>query len=173
MPGFFATNAGRILLGLLAFALALGTKTSAGIEQITSAQARSVALLVARHDAINVDDADTVVDSMDGNGPFVAGYFSFIFIAVDPHQAGKDRTLAMYAVSPRTGDTWELNLCKHYEFPELLRVQRSIRRKTGAHPGDEAAAPRAVGCAKTLEPVSDQGHSLLVYPKWTNPIPSS
>jgi hypothetical protein len=106
---------------------------------------------VARHDAINVDDADTVVDSMDGNGAFVPGYFSFIFIAVDPHRPGKDRTLGMYAVSPRTGDIWELNLCKHYDFPELERVQRSIRRRTGAHPGDEAASAKTIGCDRPQE----------------------
>lgn len=155
MLRFSVTSAGRVLLALFVFTLALPAGAGAGAAQITLEQARSVAMLVARHESINVDDADTMVDSMDGNGSFVSGYFSFIFIAVDPHQPGKDRTLAMYAVNARTGDTWELNLCKHYSFPELLRVQRAIRKKTGAALADEAAAAKVVGCGKTPETVSN------------------
>jgi hypothetical protein len=147
--------AGRVSAVLIGLMLAYGTQMTAGIEQITSEQARRVALLVARHDSINVDDVDIVVDSMDGNGPFVPGYFSFIFIAVDQHHPGKDHTLGMYAVSPRTGDTWELNLCKHYDFPELLRVQRAIRKKTGASVADESASGKVMGCEKEPESVSN------------------
>jgi hypothetical protein len=151
MQSFLPKIVLRLSLVLLASLMALGATTSTGVGQITPEQARKVALLVARHEAINVDDTDTVVDSMDGNGPFVPGYFSFIFIAVDPHRPGKDHTLGVYGVSARTGDIWELNLCKHYDFPELERVQRSIRRKTGAHPGDEAASAKTIGCDKPQE----------------------
>jgi hypothetical protein len=151
----FSAFGARTLLIFLAAAFCLGTEINAGSEQISSEQARSVALMVARHDNINVTDPDIVVDSMDGNGAFVPGYFSFIFIAVDPHVPGKDKTLAMYAVSPRTGDVWELNLCKHYDFPELVRVQHTIQHKTGAHLADETASAKSMGCEKPPQSVSN------------------
>jgi hypothetical protein len=151
----FSAFGARTLLILMAAAFCFGPGIRAGSDQISSAQARSVALMVARHDSINVDDPDILVDSMDGNGAFVPGYFSFILIAVDPHVPGKDHTLAMYAVSPRTGDTWELNLCKHYDFPELERVQRSIQRKTGSHLSDETASAKTMGCDQPPQSVSN------------------
>jgi hypothetical protein len=151
----FSAFGARTLLIFMAAAFCMGTQISAGSEQIAPEQARSVALMVARPDGINVDDPDILVDSMDGNGAFVPGYVSFIFIAVDPHVPGKDRTLAMYAVSPRTGDIWELNLCKHYDFPELVRVQHAIQRKTGAHLSDETASAKSMGCEKPPESVTN------------------
>ena len=151
----FSAFGARTLLILLAAAMCLGTEINAGSEQISPAQARSVALLVARHDNINVDDPDIVVDSMDGNGAFVPGYLSFIIIAVDPHVPGKDHTLAMYAVSPRTGDVWELNLCKHYDFPDLVRMQHAIQRKTGSHLSDETASAKSMGCEQPSQSVSN------------------
>ena len=154
MQRFSITAGFRLSMVLLASLMALGAQTSTSVGQITPEQARKVAILVARHDAIALD-TDTVVDSMDGNGAFVPGYFSFIIIAVDQHSPGKDKTLAMYAVSSQTGDTWELNLCKHYDFPELERVQKSIRKKTGAHMGDEAAALKSMGCDKPQESMNN------------------
>lgn len=151
----FSAFGARTLLIFLAAGFCMGTEINAGSEQISPEQARSVALMVARHDNINVSDPDIVVDSMDGNGAFVPGYFSFIFIAVDPHVPGKDKTLAQYAVSPRTGDVWELNLCKHYDFPELVRVQHSIQHKTGAHLTDEPASAKSMGCEKLPQSVNN------------------
>lgn len=119
---------------------------AARAPQIGSEQARKVAILVARHESIPVDDPNTLLDSMDSNGAFVPGYYSFIFIHQDPHRPGSDKTLGMIAVSPRTGDAWEINLCKHFDFPELLRLQRSIMHSTGVRITDEQEQRKALRC---------------------------
>jgi hypothetical protein len=57
----------------------------------------------------------------------------------------------MYVISKRTADTWELNLCTHYSFPELQKFQQNIMHKTGANSEDEHEMPKAIGCANQAQ----------------------
>jgi len=53
----------------------------------------------------------------------------------------------MYVVSKKTADTWELNLCRHYSFPELQKFKQDIIQKTGATSSEDPDMPKAIGCA--------------------------
>jgi hypothetical protein len=120
----------------------------ARVHEIDSDQAREIALLVARHDNITVDDRTVVINSMDtrSEAGFIPGYYSFSIIRESDSAARADETIRMYVVSKKTADTWELNLCTHYSFPELQKFQRDIMQQTGAHPTDDEDTPRAIGC---------------------------
>jgi hypothetical protein len=121
----------------------------ARVHEIESDQARQVALIVARHDNITVDDRTIVINSMDtrSDAGFIPGYFSFSIIRESDSPALPDETIRMYVVSKRTADTWELNLCTHYSFPELHKFQQNVMHKTGANSADELNMPKAIGCS--------------------------
>jgi len=116
-------------------------------------QARQIALIVARHDNITVDDRTIVINSMDTrtDAGFIPGYYSFSIIRESDSPARADETIRMYVVSKKTADTWELNLCTHYSFPELQKFQQDIMQQTGAHPSDDDDTPRAIGCANQAQ----------------------
>jgi hypothetical protein len=122
-------------------------------------QARQVAVLVAQHDNITVDDRTIVMNSMDtrSDAGFIPGYFSFSVIRESDTSTQPDETIRMYVVSKKTADTWELNLCRHYEFPALKKFQRDLIQKTGAAAGDDSEMPKAIGCADQaqMKPASE------------------
>lgn len=121
--------------------------------EIGFAQAKQIALLVARHDQITVDDRDVVIESMDTRNErgFIPGYFSFSIIREGDSPSVADETIRMYVVSKRTADTWELNLCRHYDFPALEKAQQSVMRQTGATPAENGSMPKAIGCANQAQ----------------------
>jgi hypothetical protein len=116
-------------------------------HQLTASQTRRIAQLVARHDNIDLSDTHIEFNSMDTGAAFVPGFSSFIVIR-ESTTPGPDETLRRYAVSRRTGDVWEINLCTHYAFPELARMQVAM----AGHPGDEAGQiaeqGRQLGCSE-------------------------
>jgi hypothetical protein len=116
-------------------------------------QARQVALVVAHHDNITVDDRSVVMNSMDvrSDAGFIPGYYSFSIVRESDSPARPDETIRMYVVSKKTADTWELNLCRHYAFPELEKLQREIMRKMGTTAGDDHDMPRAIGCSNEAQ----------------------
>jgi hypothetical protein len=122
-------------------------------------QARQVALTVAEHDNITVDDRTVVINSMDtrNEAGFIPGYFSFSIIRESDSPANPDETIRMYVVSKKTADTWELNLCTHYAFPALEKLQQELMRKTGAHPRDSEDMPRAIGCSSNQAQMKPTG----------------
>ncbi|MGC2404294.1 MAG: hypothetical protein WA510_31160 [Acidobacteriaceae bacterium] len=111
-------------------------------------QARQVALVVAQHDKITVDDRTVVINSMDTrrDAGFIPGYYSFSIIRESDSASRPDETIRMYVVSKKTADTWELNLCTHYSFPELEKLQQDIMQKIGANRGVDDDMPKAIGC---------------------------
>lgn len=131
----------------------------ARVHEMEFDQARQVAVLVAQHDHITVDDRTIVMNSMDtrSDAGFIPGYFSFSVIRESDTAAQPDETIRMYVVSKKTADTWELNLCKHYEFPELRKFQRDLMQKTGAATADDSEMPKAIGCADQaqIKPASE------------------
>ena len=141
-------------LVLLFFFLAASTLCARAREhEIPFDQAREVALIVARYDNITVDDREIVMNSMDtrNEAGFIPGYYSFNIIRESDSPARPDETIRMYVVSKRTADTWELNLCTHYSFPELNKFQKQVMHKTGASSEDELNMPKAIGCANQAQ----------------------
>ena len=141
-------------LGLLFFFVAASTLCArARMHEIEFDQARQVALIVARYDNITVDDRTIVMNSMDtrSEAGFIPGYYSFSIIRESDSPARPDETIRMYVVSKRTADTWELNLCTHYSFPELHKFQQDVMHKTGASSEDELNMPKAIGCANQAQ----------------------
>jgi hypothetical protein len=119
-------------------------------HQITPRQAHQIAVLVARHDDIDVADTHIELNSMDLGRAFAPGFYSFILIR-ESTSPGPDQTLRRYSISRRTGDVWETNLCVHYDFPELKHLQRSLLGRPVSDAGDLSAQGRHLGCSK-LEP---------------------
>jgi len=140
----------RILLSLtfpaVAAALALGQ--SAMHHRLTPSQARRIVVLVARHENIDLSDTHIELNSMDMGADFVPGFSSFIIIR-ESMTPGPDETLRRYAVNRRTGDVWEINLCTHYDFPELQRMQRTLAGQTPDETAQVAAQGRQLGCAQS------------------------
>jgi hypothetical protein len=134
------------LVPLLFAAFALCANTH--VREIGPEQAKNVVLAVAHHDHIDVDDRTIVLNSMDtrNEAGFIPGYYSFSVIQESDSSASADQTIRMYIVSKRTADTWELNLCTHYSFPELARLQHTLMQQTGATPEDERNMSKAIGC---------------------------
>jgi hypothetical protein len=116
-------------------------------------EARQVALIVARYDNITVDDRTIVMNSMDTRtaAGFIPGYYSFSIIRESDSPGHADETIRMYVVSKKTADTWELNLCTHYSFPELQKFQQDLMHKTGANASDDPDMPKAIGCANQAQ----------------------
>jgi hypothetical protein len=122
-------------------------------REIQYDQAQKIALTVARHDKIVVDDRTVVLNSMDTrrDAGFIPGYYSFAIVRESDSPGEPDDTLRMYIVSKRTADTWEFNLCRHYSFPELDKIQQDVMRETGATPADEENMSKAIGCANRVQ----------------------
>jgi hypothetical protein len=143
----------RRLSLLLALALATGGLTpQAALSQsarhaITSRQAHQIAILVARHDDIDLSDTHNELNSMDLGRDFTPGFYSFILIR-ESTSPGPDETLRRYAISRRTGDVWEINLCTHYDFPELTHLQRSFSGGAVAGAAEISAESKRLGCSK-------------------------
>ncbi len=118
------------------------------VREIRPEQAKNVVLAAARHDNIYVDDRTIVLNSMDTRGPagFIPGYYSFSIIRESDSSDSADETIRMFVVSKRTAETWELNLCRRYSFPELDRLQHTLMQQTGATPEDERNMAKAIGC---------------------------
>jgi len=124
----------------------LASAQSSG-HAITARQAHQIAVLVARHDDIDLDDTHIEMNSMDLGRDFMPGFYSFILIR-ESTSPGPDETLRRYAISRRTGDVWEMNLCTHYDFPELTHLQRSFSGRAITDAGELSAQSKRLGCSK-------------------------
>jgi hypothetical protein len=147
-------------LAFFFFFLATATLCArARVHEMEFDQARQIALIVARHDNITVDDRTIVMNSMDTrtDAGFIPGYYSFSVIRESDSAARPDETIRMYVVSKKTADTWELNLCTHYSFPELEKFQQDIMHETGASSRDNEDMPKAIGCSNQaqMKPASE------------------
>jgi hypothetical protein len=143
----------RQLAFLFFFVAATTLCARARVHEMEFDQARQVALIVAHYDNITVDDRTIVMNSMDtrNEAGFIPGYYSFSIIRESDSAARADETIRMYVVSKKTADTWELNLCTHYSFPELQKFQHDIMHSTGASSGDDHDMPKAIGCANQAQ----------------------
>lgn len=113
--------------------------------------------LVARHDRIDLSDTHIELNSMDLSEDFVPGYASFIVIR-ESTTPGPDETLRRYAVNRHTGDVWEMTLCRHYDFPELTRMQHALAGHARATSADLAAQGKELGCSAETGVKNPQEH---------------
>jgi hypothetical protein len=140
-------------LALLCLFLVTTVCAQARTHEMEFDQARQVALIVAQYDNIKVDDRTIVINSMDTRteAGFIPGYYSFSIIRESDSPASPDETIRMYVVSKKTADTWELNLCTHYSFPALQKMQRELLRETGANSVEDPDMPKAIGCSNQAQ----------------------
>lgn len=139
----------RLLALNLSLLLASWQSAAARTHEVAFDQAKAVVDLVARHDHIVVDDRTIVMNSMDVRNPsgFIPGYYSFSIVRESDSASRSDETIRMYAVSKKTGETWEINLCTHYSFPRLQAMQDKIMQQTGATAADSLLMSKDIGCA--------------------------
>jgi len=116
------------------------------VHPITPREAHQIAVLVARHDHIDISDTHIEINSMDLGGDFTPGFYSFILIR-ESTSPGPDETLRRYAISRRTGDAWEMTLCTHYDFPELVHLQRTFSGRPVTDPAELSAQSKRLGCS--------------------------
>lgn len=132
---------------------AFGGSAQARMHEIQPDQAQEIAVIVARHDHITIDDRTTVLNSMDTrrSAGFIPGYYSFSIIRESNSPAQPDETIRVYVVSKKTADTWELNLCTHYDFPALEKLQQTLMHETGATSADDPNMSKAIGCSNQAQ----------------------
>ena len=135
-----------LCLALTAAGTSAGLAAQSAKHQLTPRQAHQIAVLVAHYDEIDLSDTHIEMNSMDLGSPFAPGFFSFIVIR-ESTSPGPDQTLRRYAVSQRTGDVWEMNLCTHYAFPELTRLQHSFSGRSRDDASEVSSQARRLGCS--------------------------
>jgi hypothetical protein len=114
---------------------------------ITATEAESLVRIVLRHEKIRLSPRYCELERLDHEErAFVPDYYSFGAHCDYPNTAATT-SFGIYVVSPRTGDVWEFNRCKWFKFPELLTLQRDIKRRTHATDGAESTYRRKTGCA--------------------------
>jgi hypothetical protein len=87
------------------------------------------------------------MNSMDLGHVFIQGFVSYTIIR-ESTTPGPDETLRRYAVSRSTGDVWEINLCTHYDFPQLTRLRQAYTGRAVAADADIAAQSKELGCTE-------------------------
>jgi len=114
---------------------------------IKATEAESLVRVVLRHEKIRLSPRYCELERLDHEGKsFVADYYSFGAHCDYPNTAATT-PFGIYVVSPRTGDVWEFNRCKWFRFPELLTLQRDIKRRTHATDDGESTYRGKTGCA--------------------------
>jgi hypothetical protein len=141
---FSALLAAFAAFAALAFLLHASAQSA---RTITPRQAHQIAVLVARHDDIDLSDTHIELNSMDLGREFSPGFYSFILIR-ESTSPGPDETLRRYAISRRTGDTWEMTLCTHYSFPELTHLQQSFSGRSTTDAAELSAQGKRLGCSQ-------------------------
>ena len=115
---------------------------------LTTPQAKELLKLVLRHEGYDWKKRGMFIDddlkASDGAAPH-PGYLDFA-LGFDSPKAAATTFLGYYAVSQKTGDIWELNLCKRYEFSELQRAQKIVMERTRTSFYDERIERRGLGC---------------------------
>ena len=137
----------RLAVLLLLLCLS-GTCAQAQTHELSYTQAQKIAALVALHDNFKIDDRTLVLNSMDTRNAagFFPGYYSFSVIRESVTSEQPDVTVRVYIISKRTADTWEMNLCTHYAFPALEKMQQTVMQETGATAADAQGMAKVIGC---------------------------
>ncbi len=131
-----------LILGMLA---AGEWAQAAGTRLLTQGQARQLARLVARHEHINLNNQWIEFDSMDVGAAYLPGFSSFIVVR-DASTPGPDTTLRRYAVNRKSGNVWEMTLCRRYDFPALAALRKKLTGLAKASKAEDLAERKELGC---------------------------
>lgn len=118
---------------------------AAGGRLLTQGQARQLARLVAWHEHIDLNNQWIEFDSMDAGAAYLPGFSSFIVVR-DASTPGPDTTLRRYAVNLKSGNVWEMTLCRKYEFPALAALRKKLTGHAKASKAEDLAERKALGC---------------------------
>ena len=141
----------RPLLLFPLFACAMSTQSAEfviGQDGLTGEQAKQVLIEVLKYEKFQLTKKGMDIDGpfkVDPNIPTHCGFWAF-GLSYDSPKYGATQVLGQYAVSRFTGDVWETNLCKRFDFPKLRRMQAQITLKTAKSRTDEVEARRGLGC---------------------------
>lgn len=129
----------------LAMAAMLAAVPAAQAHVLTQGQARQMARLVARYEHIDLSNQWIEFDSMDAGAAYLPGFASFTVVR-DAQQPGPDTTLRRYAVNRRSGDVWEMTMCRRYEFPALAALRKKLTGHAEASRLEVIAEQKELGC---------------------------
>ena len=141
-------NGNRIRFGarVLTVAVVLGMVPEARAARLLrQGQARELARTVARYEHIDLTNPWIEFDSMDVGAPYLRGFWSFTVVR-EAQTPGPDTTLRRYAVNRRTGDVWEMTLCRLYEFPALAAMREKLTGRAEASRAEVDAERKDLGC---------------------------
>jgi hypothetical protein len=126
----------------------LSWNPAAQSRELSVAEARDLLLLVIRHEGYTLEKRGISLEVVTtrSHQPVHLGYLDFS-LTFETLSAGATDALRLYSVSPRTGEVWETNLCRRYEFPALEAEQKKIQKRTGYSPADEQELRRGLGCS--------------------------
>jgi len=113
------------LAGLLAGVTTAGAWRQSGGARVSKREAHDLALstLLPRARSSPGIQFDTVLTEPP------RGFYTFEIVADTP--PGTSFNLGFFAVNERTGDVWDWSACIHLSSPEIVRVQRRLRRESG------------------------------------------
>lgn len=118
---------------------------AAGRHRLTHGEARQLARLVAEHEHIDLNNQWIEFDSMDAGAPYLRGFASFTVVR-EAQTPGPDTTLGRYAVNRRSGNVWEMTLCRKYDFPALAALRKKLTGRAEAGAAEDAAERKDLGC---------------------------
>jgi hypothetical protein len=140
--------AAGLLACLPALAGSLNTK-NVRPSGLTADQAKQVLLVVLKHQHYKMSNPAMWID-----GPwqgeekgtlFRPGYYDFGLVFNNPNGAASN-VLGHFAVNTLTGDVWESESCKRFNFPALSGIQKRISAQTGTKLVSEEVALSEIGC---------------------------
>jgi len=115
---------------------------------LTREQAKKVLLVVLRHEKYHLNTPGMYIED-DLHGPNGEanrpGYIDFA-LTYDSEKAGATAVLGNYSVNVLTGDVWEVESCKRYQFSVLRQLQTKIQSQTGVSLASLKQARQEVGC---------------------------
>lgn len=121
------------------------------VSGLTKQQAKQLLVVVLKHENYKLNMKGMSLEgpmyrAKETNEQSPPGYYSF-GLNYDTPEAGATDVLGFYAVSIATGDVWERNTCKNFNFPELRQLQAQIMQKTGKSMADDKSVRHGLGCA--------------------------
>lgn len=112
---------------------------------LSAAQARQVLRIVLRHEHFPLGKAGFHIETLASR---LRSHWQFSVTFESP-QAAATTMLGAFAVSRMTGDVWETNRCRRYDFAQLRQWQARIMARTGGSFASEADDRRQLGCGRT------------------------
>ena len=126
-----------------AASLALSPVISGQIRHdgLSTDQTRELLVVMLKHEKLFISKPGFSIETV----RLIPGYINFHVTWDSPKAAATD-VIGEFAVSPLTGDIWEINNCKRYSFTQLSQLQAEITKHTGKTFTDESTVRQGMGC---------------------------